>query len=66
MVMTDQQLTLQAICEVQSIFEEYSRPHSQKISELISEKLLAAVGQRPDLVAAAIRLQQRSNLEYFR
>jgi hypothetical protein len=58
--MTDQQLALQAINEAQLILEEYLRPRPQN-NELILDKLVEVL-ERPDLVVAVSRLQQRSNL----
>jgi hypothetical protein len=57
--MTDQQLTLQAVREAQSILEEYlePRPHN---NERILDKLVEVL-ERPDLVVAVSRLQQQSS-----
>jgi hypothetical protein len=51
--MTDQQLALQAVSEAQRILEEYLQPRPQ--SQLVE------VLERPDLVVAVSRLQQRSS-----
>jgi hypothetical protein len=56
--MTDQQLTLQAIGEAQSILEEYLQPRPYSDSERILDKLVEVL-ERPDLVAAVSRLQQQ-------
>ncbi len=55
--MTDQQLALQAVSEAQRILEEYlePRPHN---NERVLDKLMEVL-ERPDLVAAVSRLQQR-------
>ena len=58
--MTDQQLALQAVSEAQRILEEYLQPRPQN-NERILDKLLEVL-ERPDLVVAVSRLQQRSNL----
>ena len=55
--MTDQQLALQAVSEAQRILEEYlePRPHN---NERILDKLVEVL-ERPDLMVAVSRLQQR-------
>ena len=55
--MTDQQLALQAVSEAQRILEEYlePRPHN---NERVLDKLVEVL-ERPDLVVAVSRLQQR-------
>ena len=58
--MTDQQLALEAINEAQVILEDYLRPRPQN-NESILERLVEVL-ERPDLVVAVSRLQQRSNL----
>jgi hypothetical protein len=58
--MTDQQLTLQAVSEAQSILEEYLRPRPHNNNERILDRLVEVLG-RPDLVVAVSRLQQRSS-----
>ena len=58
--MTDQQLTLQAVSEAQSILEEYLEPRPHNNNERILEKLVEVL-DRPDLVAAVSRLLQRSS-----
>jgi len=59
--MTDQQLVLQAVNEAQRILEEYlePRPHN---NERILDELVEAL-ERPDLVVAVSRLQQRVTSE---
>ncbi|MEH2624704.1 hypothetical protein V1292_002759 [Bradyrhizobium sp. AZCC 1719] len=59
--MTDQQLAIQAIGEAQLILEEYLQPRPQN-NERILDKLVEVL-ERPDLVVAVSRLQQRSGLE---
>ena len=56
--MTDQQLALQAISDAQLILEEYLRP-SPKDNVKILDKLVEVL-ERPDLIVALSRLQQRS------
>ena len=58
--MTDQQLALHAISEAQLLLEEYLQPRSQN-NERILDKLVEVL-ERPDLVVAVSRLQQRSSL----
>jgi hypothetical protein len=55
--MTDQQLALQAIGEAQLILEEYLQPRPQN-NERILDKLVEVL-ERPDVMAAVSRLQQR-------
>ena len=57
--MTDQQLAIHAISEAQSILEEYLQPRPQSI-ERILDKLIEVL-ERPELVVAVSRLQQRSS-----
>ena len=57
--MTDQQLTLQAVREAQSILEEYLEPRPHNNNERILDKLVEVL-ERPGLVVAVSRLQQRS------
>jgi hypothetical protein len=57
--MTDQQLTLQAVSEAQSILEEYLQPRPHNYERILDK--LVEVLERPDLVAAVSRLQQRSS-----
>jgi len=59
--MTDQQLVLQAINEAQRILEEYLEPRPQNDERILAE--LLEVLERPDLIVAVSRLQQRVNLE---
>jgi hypothetical protein len=58
--MTDQQLALEAINEAQHILEDYLRPRPQN-NERILDRLVEVL-ERPDLVVAVGRLQQRSSL----
>ena len=58
--MTDQQLVLQAVNEAQRILEEYLEPRPQNDERILAE--LVEVLERPDLVVAVSRLQQRVNL----
>ena len=58
--MTDQQLVLQAVNEAQRILEEYLEPRPQNDERILAE--LMEVLERPDLVVAVSRLQQRVNL----
>jgi hypothetical protein len=57
--MTDQQLALHALSEAQLILEEYLQPRPQN-NEGILDKLVEVL-ERPDLVVAVSRLQQRSS-----
>ena len=59
--MTDQQLAIQAIGEAQLILEEYLLPRPQN-NERTLDKLIAVL-ERPDVMAAVSRLQQRDRLE---
>ena len=56
--MTDQQLAIAAIGEAQLILEEYLQPRPQN-NERILDKLVEVL-ERPDVMAAVCRLQQRS------
>ncbi len=58
--MTDQQLALHAISEAQLLLEEYLQPRPRD-NERILDKLVEGL-ERPDLVVAVSRLQQRSSL----
>jgi hypothetical protein len=58
--MTDQQLTLQAVREAQRILEGYLQPRPQNNERRILDELVE-VFERPDLVVAIGRLQQRSS-----
>ncbi len=58
--MNDQQLALQAVSEAQRILEEYLQPRPQN-NERILDKLLEVL-ERPALVLAVNRLQQRTGL----
>jgi hypothetical protein len=57
--MTDQQLALHAISEAQCILDEYLQPRPHD-NERILDKLVEVL-ERPDLVVAMARLQQRSS-----
>ena len=59
--MTDQQLALQAVTEAQRILEEYLQPRPQNSERRILDQLVEVL-ERPDLVVAVGRLQQRSSL----
>jgi hypothetical protein len=55
--MTDQQLILQAVNDAQRILEEYLEPRPQNNERILAE--LVEVLERPGLVVAVSRLQQR-------
>jgi hypothetical protein len=55
--MTDQQLVLQAVNEAQRLLEEYLEPRPHNDERILDE--LVEVLERPDLVIAVSRLQQR-------
>lgn len=57
--MTDQQLALEAISEAQLILEEYLQPRPQNNERILHR--LVEVLERPDLVLAVSRLQQRNS-----
>ena len=57
--MTDQQLAIHAISEAQCILDEYLQPRPHD-NERILDKLVEIL-ERPDLVVAMARLQQRSS-----
>jgi hypothetical protein len=59
--MTDQQLALQAVSEAQRLLEEYLQPRPQDNERRILDQLVEVL-ERPDLVVAVGRLQQRSSL----
>jgi hypothetical protein len=59
--MTDQQLALRAVSEAQRILEEYLQPRPQN-NERILDKLVEVL-ERPELVFAVSRLQQRVAFE---
>jgi len=59
--MTDQQLALRAVSEAQRILEEYLQPRPQN-NERILDKLVEVL-ERPALVFAVSRLQQRVAFE---
>jgi hypothetical protein len=55
--MTDQQLVIQAVNEAQRLLEEYLEPRPHNNERILDE--LVEVLERPDLVVAVSRLQQR-------
>jgi hypothetical protein len=55
--MTDQQLVLQAVNEALRLLEEYLEPRPHNHERILDE--LVEVLERPDLVVAVSRLQQR-------
>ena len=59
--MTDQELALQAVSDAQRILEVYLQPRPQNNERRILDRL-GEVLERPDLVIAVGRLQQRSSL----
>jgi len=59
--MTDQRLALQAVGEAQRILEEYLEPRPQNNERRILDQLVEVL-ERPDLLVAVGRLQQRSSL----
>jgi hypothetical protein len=59
--MTDQELALQAVGEAQRILEANLQPRPQNNERRILDRLVEVL-ERPDLVIAVRRLQQRSNL----
>ena len=59
--MTDQQLALQAVSEAQRILEEYLQPRPKNNERILDE--LVEVLERPDLLVAVNRLQQRNSSE---
>ena len=58
--MTDQQLALQAVSEAQRILEEYLQPRPNN-NERILDKLVEVL-ERPELLVAVNRLQQRNSM----
>jgi hypothetical protein len=58
--MTDQQLALEAVGEAQRILEEYLQPRPKNYERILDK--LVEVLERPALVVAVSRLQQRSSL----
>lgn len=58
--MTDQQLALQAVSEAQRILEEYLQPRPND-NERILDRLVEVL-ERPDLMVAVSRMQQRGGL----
>jgi hypothetical protein len=59
--MTDQELALQAVSEAQQILEVYLQPRPQNNERRILDRLVEVL-ERPDLVIAVGRLQQRSSV----
>jgi len=59
--MTDQELAVQAVSEAQRILEVYLQPRPQNNERRILDRLVEVL-ERPDLVIAVGRLQQRSSL----
>ena len=57
--MSDQQLALHAISEAQLLLEEYL-PARPRNNERILDKVVEVL-ERPDLIVAVSRLQQRSS-----
>ena len=55
--MTDQQLALHAVSEAQRILEEYLQPRPRNNDRILDE--LVEILERPDLIVAVSRLQQR-------
>ena len=55
--MTDQQLVLQSVNKAQRILEEYLEPRPHNDERVLAE--LVEILERPDLVVAVSRLQQR-------
>jgi hypothetical protein len=58
--MTDQQLALQAVREAQRILEEYLQPRPKNNERILDE--LVEILERPDLLVAVNRLQQRNSM----
>ena len=58
--MTDQELALQAVGEAQRILEANLQPRPQNNERRILDRLVEVL-ERPDLVIAVRRLQQRSS-----
>ena len=56
-----QELALQAVSDAQRILEEYLQPRPQNSERRILDQLVEVL-ERPDLVVAVGRLQQRSSL----
>jgi hypothetical protein len=61
--MTDQQLVLQAVNEAQCLLEQYLLPRPRHHNERILDELVEVL-ERPELVVALSRLQQRVTFEY--
>lgn len=59
--MTDQLLALQAVSEAQRILEDYLQPRPQNNERRILDQLVEVL-ERPALVVAVGRLQQRRSL----
>jgi hypothetical protein len=58
--MTDQQMAIQAVSEAQRVLEEYLQPRPTNHEHILSK--LVEVLDRPDLLVAVSRLQQRNCL----
>jgi hypothetical protein len=58
--MTDQQMAVQAVSEAQRILEEYLQPRPTNYEHLLDK--LVEVLERPNLLVAVSRLQQRNCL----
>jgi hypothetical protein len=58
--MTDQQMAIQAVSEAQRILQEYLQPRPTNLEHILSK--LVEVLDRPDLLVAVGRLQQRNCL----
>ena len=58
--MTDQQLALQAVREAQRILEEYLQPRPKNNERILDA--LVEILERPDLLVAVNRLQQRNSM----
>jgi len=59
--MTDQQLAIRAVGEAQRILEAYLQPCPHTNERRIRDQLVEVL-ERPDLIVAVGRLQQRSSL----
>ena len=59
--MTDQELAVQAVSEAQRILEVYLQPRPQNNERRILDRSVEVL-ERPDLIIAVSRLQQRSSL----
>jgi len=57
--MTDQQLALEAVSEAQRILEHYLQPRPHNNERILDE--LVEILERPELIVAVGRMQQRSS-----